>query len=58
MQIFVRLCSGKITTLEVEPSDTIETVKKKIQDKDGMPVFQQQLTCLGKQLDDYKTIAD
>jgi ubiquitin len=35
MQIFVKTLTGKTITLEVEPSDTIEQVKQKIQDKEG-----------------------
>ena len=35
MQIFVKTLTGKTITLEVEPSDSIENVKTKIQDKEG-----------------------
>ena len=58
MQIFVKILSGKTITLDVEATDSIQNIKQKIQNKEGIPPENQILIFKGSQLEDIMTLGD
>jgi len=58
MQIFVRTVTGRTIPLEVEATDSIENVKQKIQDREGIPPADQTLIFNGQVLEDGRTLGD
>jgi ubiquitin C len=58
MRIYLKTLSGKSTILEVEPSDTVESLKAKIQDKQGIPSHQQRVVFAGQCLENGHTLND
>ena len=58
MQIFIKSLAGKITALDVDPSDTTESVMQRIQNTDGVPMSEQRLLFGGRQLEEGRTLKD
>lgn len=58
MQIFVKTFTGKTITIETEPNESIEAIKAKIQEKEGISPDKQRLIFAGRELEDGKTLSD
>jgi ubiquitin len=58
MLLFVKTFTGNIITLHVQPCDTIDNVKAKLQNKEGFPMSQQRLIFAGNRLEGGHTLKD
>ena len=58
MQFFVKTLTGKTMTVQMDSTETVESLKNKIYEKEGIPVDQQRLVFAGKQLENERSLAD
>ena len=58
MEIFIKNLEGKTITLDVDSSETIESIKQKVQNVEGIPPDNQSLVFAGKGLEDVRTLSD
>tara|TARA_Y100000589_G_C27078321_1_gene598507 strand:+ start:752 stop:1033 length:282 start_codon:yes stop_codon:yes gene_type:complete len=58
MQLFIKSITGETITLDVKPYETIDIIKRKIQQKEGIPPDQRRLIFAGKSLEHLRTLSD
>ena len=58
MQVFVRTLAGRSTTLDVESTDTVKSLKEKLYLKEGISAGDQRLVFGGKELDETRSLSD
>ncbi len=58
MQLLIKTLTGKTITVDVNEDDTVETLKQRINEKEGIPVDQQRLIFGGKQISEERTMSD